>query len=205
MMLPALYLLAAYLLGAIPTGYLAGKMLRGIDIRKEGSGNMGATNVLRVLGKGPGAVVLLIDICKGAAAVALLPGLFGVAGSWPLLGALAAVLGHNYTCFLGFKGGKGVATSAGACLGLAPHAMLAVIVIFILVAALGRMVSLASIIAATALPGLVWYYGEQGAAPPAPGQFLYLALLLAIFIWARHIPNIKRIMAGTENKLGKKA
>jgi glycerol-3-phosphate acyltransferase PlsY len=199
-----LYLLAAYLLGAIPTGYLAGKLLRGIDIRKEGSGNMGATNVLRVLGKGPGAFVLIFDICKGAAAVALLPLYFGIGGSWLLLGALAAVLGHNYTCFLGFKGGKGVATSAGVCIGLAPHAMLWVVIIFVVVTALSRMVSLGSLTAAAALPLLVCYCGEVGALPPAPGQVFYLALALTLFIWLRHIPNMKRILAGTENKLGKK-
>ncbi|MES2202216.1 MAG: glycerol-3-phosphate acyltransferase, partial [candidate division FCPU426 bacterium] len=113
-MIPALYLAACYLLGALPTGYLAGRALRGIDIRKEGSGNMGATNVFRVLGKGPGIAVLLIDVAKGAAAVALLPRLIALpAEGWVLAGGLAAVLGHNYTVFLNFKGGKGVATSAG--------------------------------------------------------------------------------------------
>jgi glycerol-3-phosphate acyltransferase PlsY len=202
-MTQALYLLACYLLGAIPTGYLMGRA-RGVDIRREGSGNMGATNVLRVLGKGPGALVLVIDIAKGAAAAALLPLYFGVAGPWLLLGALAAVLGHNYTCFLGFKGGKGVATSAGVCLGLAPHATLTIIAIFLLFTFATRMVSVGSLAAATALPPLVCYYQEQGALPPAPGQFFYLSLLLAVFIWVRHIPNLRRIVAGTENKFGKK-
>src|SRR5262245_11735233 len=97
MMNLTLYLLACYLLGAIPTGYLAGKLLKGIDIRKEGSGNMGATNVFRTVGKGPGIFVLLFDGVKGWASVALLPALFSVGDPWTLLGGLAAVLGHNYT------------------------------------------------------------------------------------------------------------
>jgi glycerol-3-phosphate acyltransferase PlsY len=199
----ALYLLCAYLLGSIPTGYWLGKILRGIDIRKEGSGNMGATNVLRVLGKGPGALVLAIDMAKGVLAVSWLASLFGLGAAFALWGGLAAVLGHNYTIFLGFKGGKGVATSAGVCLGLAPHTMLVVILIFVLLAFSTRMVSVASLGAAAALTPLAYAFGELGASPPAPGQFFYLSLLLTIFIWVRHIPNIKRILAGTENKFGK--
>jgi glycerol-3-phosphate acyltransferase PlsY len=159
---------------------------------------MGATNVFRVLGKGPGAFVLLVDIAKGAAAVAWLPSLFGASPSWCLLGAVAVVLGHNYTCFLRFKGGKGVATSAGVCLGLAPLATLTVVGIFALAFALSRMVSVGSLLAAAALPPLVWYYHEGGQ------PMLALACLLALFVWLRHIPNIKRILAGTENKFGKK-
>lgn len=201
----SLYLLACYLLGSIPTGYWVGRLFFKKDIRSEGSGNMGATNVLRVLGKGPGAFVLAFDIAKGAAAVALLPRYFEAGGSWPLLGALAAVLGHNYTCFLNFKGGKGVATSAGVCLGLAPHATLSIIGIFAILTFLSRMVSVGSLGAAAALPVLVWYYHEGGVTPPEPGQFFYLALTLAAFVWLRHIPNIKRILAGTENKFGKKS
>ena len=197
----SLYLLACYLLGAIPTGYIAGRLLKGIDIRKEGSGNMGATNVLRVLGKGPGAVVLLLDIAKGAASATLLARAFDLGGFWPLLGGLAAVLGHNYTCFLGFKGGKGVATSAGVCLGLAPHASLAMVGIFILMVFATRMVSVGSLAASAALPALVWYYDEGGQGR----QFFYLSLVLAAFVWIRHIPNIRLIMAGNENKFGKKA
>jgi glycerol-3-phosphate acyltransferase PlsY len=174
------------------------------DIRREGSGNMGATNVLRVLGRGPGAAVLAVDIGKGALAVAWLPLLFDPGAGWPLAGALAAVLGHNYTCFLNFKGGKGVATSAGVCLGLAPWATLSIIVIFALLTALTRMVSVGSMGAAAALPFFVWYYHEAGESPPEPGRFFYLSLVLAAFIWLKHIPNIRRIMAGTENKLGRK-
>jgi glycerol-3-phosphate acyltransferase PlsY len=203
-MMQALYLLACYFLGAIPSGYWAGQWFFGRDIRKEGSGNMGATNVLRVLGKGPGAAVLAVDIAKGVLAVAWLPLLFDPGAGWPLAGALAAVLGHNYTCFLGFKGGKGVATSAGVCLGLAPLATLTIIALFAALTLATRMVSVGSLGAAAALPVLVWYYRESGDSPPEPGRFFYLSLVLAAFIWLKHIPNIRRIMAGTENKFGKK-
>jgi glycerol-3-phosphate acyltransferase PlsY len=205
-----LYLLACFLLGAIPTGYIAGRMLKGIDIRKEGSGNMGATNVLRVLGKGPGAAVLAIDLGKGAAAVTLLPlifhqvGLLEVSGVWVIAGGLAAVLGHNYTPFLGFKGGKGVATSAGVFLGLAPVSMGATVMVFVVGVAMTRMVSVGSIAAATLLPVYILAFKEGGETPPHLGQVFWLAMLLALFIWVKHIPNIKRILAGTENKLGKK-
>lgn len=197
MMQPYYYLAACYLLGAVPTGYLAGKVLRGIDIREHGSGNLGATNVFRVLGKGPGIFVLLFDMAKGWAAVALLPKGIPVEGLWVLGGGLAAVLGHNYTCFLKFRGGKGVATSAGVVAGLAPLSFLTVMGVFAAAFGISRMVSLGSLLGATVLPLGVWYYGEGGL--PA----LILALAMAIFIWVRHIPNIKRIMDGTENKFGK--
>jgi len=198
MILNTAYLAACYLLGAIPTGYWVGRALRGIDIRQHGSGNLGATNVFRVLGTGPGAFVLLFDIGKGWAAAGLLPGYFGIEGNWVLGGALAAVLGHNYTCFLNFKGGKGVATSAGVIAGLAPLSFLTVLAAFVAVFAAGRMVSLGSLVGAAILPGALWYYKEGG------WPLRVLGLAIAVFIWVRHIPNLKRIMAGTENKFGKK-
>jgi glycerol-3-phosphate acyltransferase PlsY len=199
------YLLACYVLGALPTGYLAGRLLKGIDIRTQGSGNMGATNVFRVLGKGPGVLVLLIDIAKGAACVAFLTRYFNLPhSSAPLLGGIAAVLGHNYTVFLGFKGGKGVATSAGVCLGLAPWSFLSIVAVFIVLFALTRMVSVGSLAAATTLPAFMWYHGEAGTPQPQPGQVFWLGVVLAVFVWLRHIPNIKRILSGTENRFGKK-
>jgi glycerol-3-phosphate acyltransferase PlsY len=200
----ALYLAAAYLLGAIPTAYLAGRALKGIDIRQHGSGNVGATNVFRVLGKGPGAFVLAFDMAKGTVSVTLLAGALGVEGPWVLVGGLAAVLGHNYTVFLGFKGGKGVASSAGVCLGLMPLSTLTVLGVFLVAFYASKMVSVGSLLGATVLPPLVWYYHEAGAAPPEPGQLFWLATALAAFVWVRHIPNLKRIMAGTENKFGSK-
>jgi glycerol-3-phosphate acyltransferase PlsY len=197
-MIPALQLLAAYLLGAIPFAYIAGKALKGIDIRQHGSGNVGATNVLRVLGKGPGAAVLAMDMAKGCLAAAWLPTLAPAPFvGWAAVLGLAAVLGHSYTCFLSFKGGKGVATSAGVFFGLAPLAMLGVVAVFILVFAVGRMVSAASLAAALCLPALVLYF--YGAADP----IFWLALILAVIVWVRHIPNLKRIVAGTEPRFGK--
>lgn len=198
-MMAALQLLAAYLLGAIPFAYLAGKTLRGIDIRQHGSGNVGATNVLRVLGKGPGAVVLALDMAKGWLAAAWLPGLAASPfEAWPAVLGLAAVLGHSYTCFLGFKGGKGVATSAGVLLGLAPVATLGALLVFALVLGISRMVSAASLLAALVLPPLAWQ--QHGAGAPV----FWLGLGLAVLIWVKHIPNIKRILAGTESRIGGK-
>jgi glycerol-3-phosphate acyltransferase PlsY len=227
----ALQVLAAYLLGAVPTAYVAGK-LRGLDIRQHGSGNVGATNVFRVLGRGPGAVVLLIDIAKGWAASYLLPYLLAPSGAaafmsgaperqawWPCLLGLVAVLGHSYTCFLAFKGGKGVATSAGVFLGLAPYATLAVFAVFIIAFLATRMVSVGSLLSALCLPLLVMGFKEwrPAAAKLTVDDFLrsgweplarpvfYLAVLLAVLVWVKHIPNIRRILSGTENKFTKTA
>ena len=225
-MTPALQLCLAYLLGAIPFAYLAGR-LKGLDIRKHGSGNVGATNVFRVLGKGPGTAVLLLDLAKGTLAVAVVP-LLGRASSaaallsdgpaeqawWPCALGLAAVLGHSYTVFLRFKGGKGVATSAGVFLGLAPYATLCVIAVFLAAFLLSRMVSLGSLLASAALPALVAAFKEWQPAAAKPSLLdlardgwdwqvrpvFYLALALAVLVWVKHIPNIKRIAAGNENR-----
>jgi len=226
-MTAALQLLLAYLLGSIPFAYIAGRALKGLDLRQHGSGNLGATNVFRVLGMGPGIAVLLLDIAKGAVAVALLPKLghasrFAALFSdgpveqawWPCVLGLAAVLGHTYTAFLGFKGGKGVATSAGVFLGLAPWATLCVLGVFLLAFLLSRMVSLGSLLAAAALPALVAAWGEwrpaavdRSLADLARGGWalgarpvFYLALTLALLVWLKHVPNIKRIAAGTESR-----
>jgi glycerol-3-phosphate acyltransferase PlsY len=230
-MTPILQLCLAYLLGAVPFAYLAGR-LKGLDIRQHGSGNVGATNVFRVLGKGPGAAVLLLDLAKGTLAVAVVP-LVARAGSfhaflsdgpaeqawWPCALGLAAVLGHSYTVFLRFKGGKGVATSAGAFLGLAPWATLTVFGVFLLVFWFSRMVSAGSLAAAAALPPLVLAYKEwlpvsarlslndlarTGWGPDAR-PVLWLACALALLVWIKHIPNIRRILAGTENRFGRGA
>jgi acyl phosphate:glycerol-3-phosphate acyltransferase len=222
MSLPQLFL--AYLLGSIPSAYLAGRLVKGIDIRKHGSGNMGATNVFRVLGPGPGMAVLVLDIAKGAAAVLLLPRL-APAGIWrqlqgdwwPCALGLAAVLGHTYTCFLGFKGGKGVATSLGVILALAPLATLVVLAAFGAVFGLSRMVSAGSLAGAAVLPAAVAYFKEwqpggfgrqmadlSGDWGLAMRPVFWMALALAVFVWIRHIPNIRRILAGTELKIGGK-
>ncbi|MGH7441781.1 MAG: glycerol-3-phosphate 1-O-acyltransferase PlsY [bacterium] len=211
----------AYLLGSFPSAYLAGRWTRGLDLRKHGSGNLGATNVFRVLGPGPGVAVLLVDVSKGALAVLLLPHLGQAAGSglaplpawWPCVLGLAAVLGHSYTVFLGFKGGKGVATSLGVFLGLAPLATLCVLAVFGVVFGLTRMVSAGSLMASLVLPPALLVLGETAprSSVVTPGgswaesrPVLCLGLALAVLIWLRHIPNLRRILKGTENRVGTK-
>lgn len=197
------YLLAAtggYLLGSVPTGYLVGRA-RGVDLRTSGSGNIGATNTLRVLGWRAGVFVLAVDALKGLAAVWLggrgLPGAAGAeaTASEPLalVAGVAAILGHNYTCWLGFKGGKGIATSAGVLLGWMPAALGWCFLVWAVVFGLSRYVSLASICAAAALPVAAWW---TGSGPWRTGVGLALGAL-AIF---KHRANIRRLLDGTEHR-----
>ena len=194
--------LGAFLLGSIPTGYLVARA-KGVDIRQHGSGNIGATNVFRTLGKPLGVLVFFIDALKGFGAV-WLASHFGEAGPWTgIVAAVAAIAGHNYTPWLGFKGGKGIATSAGVLLALMPWAVLAIALVWIVVFKVSRYVSLASICAAAALPlavGALWFAGCGGNGP-----LLAFALLIsALAIW-RHRSNIERLRAGTESRFeGKK-
>jgi glycerol-3-phosphate acyltransferase PlsY len=196
---------AAYLLGSIPTGYLVARA-RGIDIRTVGSGNIGAANVFRILGKPAGILVLVVDGLKGFAACAWLIDfviqLFAVAPgqieNLRIVAGICAVLGHNYTCWLKFKGGKGIATSAGVYFALAPLAAGIALGIWIIVFALGRYVSVASIAAAVALPTGVWLTKNNlflGIVTTALG-------LLAIY---KHKGNIHRLLNGTERRLGQKS
>ena len=197
--------MAAYLLGSIPTGYLVARA-RGIDIRTVGSGNIGAANVFRILGKPAGILVLVVDGLKGFAACAWLIDfviqLFAVAPgqieNLRIVAGICAVLGHNYTCWLKFKGGKGIATSAGVYFALAPLAAGIALGIWIIVFALGRYVSVASIAAAVALPTGVWLTKNNlflGIVTTALG-------LLAIF---KHKDNIQRLLNGTERRFGQKS
>lgn len=195
-------LLAAFLLGSVPTGYLVGR-LRRIDIRQHGSGNIGATNVLRTLGKPLGILVFVIDALKGLAAVLVPLWLLGpdVPAWLPVMAGVAAVAGHNYTPWLGFKGGKGIATSAGVLLGLMPWAVLVVAVVWFAVFSATRYVSLASMLAALALPVAVaglWSAGIGGNAP----LLVFALLLSALAIW-RHRSNIGRLRAGTEPRFAR--
>ena len=195
--------IAAYLLGSIPTGFLVAKA-KGIDIRKTGSCNIGATNAMRVLGKPAGIFVLLADAAKGFGAVWLAALLLKQLNANAdvetarIIAGIFAVLGHNYTCWLKFKGGKGIATTAGVYLALAPWAVLVGLVVFILAVLLTKYVSVGSIAAAVALPATVWIMTPQniflGIVSTALGA-------LAIY---KHKSNIQRLMAGTENRLGKK-
>lgn len=198
--LPALLAVAAaYLLGSIPTGYLVART-KGLDIRQHGSGNIGATNVLRTLGKPLGISVFILDALKGYAA-AWLPHLIAPAApDWlPIASAVAAIAGHNYTPWLGFKGGKGIATSAGVLLALLPLAVLAIAVVWCAVFFTTRYVSLASLSAAAALPvavALLWHFGLGGNPP----LILFALLISTLAIW-RHRTNIKRLREGTEPRL----
>lgn len=191
----------AYCVGAIPTGYLFGRILKNLDIREHGSKNMGATNVFRVLGKGPGAAVLIIDILKGVLPVALLPNIFGFYNPLILvLIGVVAVAGHNWTVFLKFKGGKGVATSLGVLIGLAiqiptlrPVLALTIAVWLIMFLPTGY-VSLASITAAIALPIFMVLFN-------APFAIIIMSILICVFIVVRHRANISRLVKGQENKV----
>ena len=201
--------LGAYLLGSIPTGFLVAKA-KGIDIRSVGSGNIGATNAMRVLGKPAGIAVLVMDAAKGFIAVSFLiemvtfwvypqvPGEDEFCINLQIFAGIFVVLGHNYTCWLKFKGGKGIATTAGVYLALAPWAVLVGLVVFILAVLLTKYVSVGSIAAAIALPATVWIMSPQnlflGIVTTALGA-------LAVY---KHKSNIQRLMAGTENRLGQK-
>lgn len=208
--------LAAYLLGSIPTGFLVARA-KGIDIRSAGSGNIGATNAMRVLGKPAGIFVLLMDAFKGwyACQVGILvffhflphsninsdtdvQSIASCMDAFPIIAGIFAVLGHNYTCWLKFKGGKGIATSAGVFLALAPWALLIALVVFILAVLVTRYVSVGSIAAGVALPAAVWIM--------TPHNFLLGIVTTALGALAiyKHKANIQRLMAGTENRLGKK-
>jgi glycerol-3-phosphate acyltransferase PlsY len=183
---------AAYLLGSIPFGYLLYRLRQGGDVRSIGSGNTGATNVLRGAGLAAGAATLVLDGVKGYVAVALAGTLSGHDPKWVSVAAVVVVLGHMYPVFLKLRGGKGVATSFGAFLVIAPLPVLCVAGIFAIVAALTRYVSLASILAVLAFPIALYFAG--GASIYA----LAAAVICAILIVFRHRSNIHRLMAGEE-------
>jgi glycerol-3-phosphate acyltransferase PlsY len=193
-----LSLLLGYLLGSIPSGYLAGRWCKGIDLRTIGSGSTGATNVLRNVGKGPALVVFLVDVAKGAAAVLLARALSQDASlaNWIEVGAgLAALAGHIWPVWLGFKGGKAVATGFGMFLGLAWPVGLACFGVFLAVLSLSRIVSLASVIAAISLP-LLMVAGSNGLA-----NVLIALVAMALVLW-RHRSNLQRLIEGSEPRVG---
>ena len=192
-----------YLCGSLPTGYLLGRM-RGVDIRQHGSGNIGATNVLRVLGKGLGALAFLLDVAKGLVPLLVLQ---AMTADWEpestrrllwALAGLAAILGHNYTPWLGFQGGKGIATSAGVLAGLMPWALGVAVAAFLVVVVVTRIVSAGSLAASVALPlaALLFYPGDISV-------FIFALAIGVLSIW-RHRGNMARLAAGTEPRLGRK-
>ena len=190
------WLLASYLVGAIPTSYLVVRLVKGQDLRRLGSGNLGATNLFRVLGWRYAVPVGLFDMLKGAVPVLVFaPRAGGGAVAALGLGA-AAVLGHVFPVFLGFRGGKGVATGAGVVLGLAPLAFLAALATWALVVKLSGYVSLGSVLAAAVLPPAVYLLHPDRR--PMIGLFILLATLIIVLHWK----NIGRLLSGTENRFG---
>lgn len=198
--------IASYLFGSIPTGYLLMRLFRHEDIRSTGSGNIGATNVLRSGGKGLGAATFLLDMLKGCSAV-WLGGLLGAillpsapTRSAQALAALCAVLGHMFPLWLRFRGGKGVATGFGVFLVAAPWAALAAISVFIVVTVLSRYVSLASILGAASFPVFAIFM-VSGFKPPF---YIAVEFAVAFLIIVKHHQNVRRLLAGTESRFGAK-
>jgi len=197
-------IITSYLIGSIPTAFIFGKLLKRIDIRKFGSGNIGATNALRVLGKKVGISVLALDILKGIIPIFLVQ----IAGlpiniSWDLfriLIGISCICGHNWTIFLNFKGGKGIATTLGVLIGLAWKTpglggiLLLLVLIWILIFLLSRIVSLASIISALFFPLLVVVFKQSPA-------IIFASIILALFVLIRHKSNISRLLHGQETRL----
>lgn len=196
LMLVFLALLLAFLCGSIPFGVLIGRS-RGVDVRAVGSGNIGTTNVWRALGPVAGGIVFALDVAKGVAGPLLgkwlIPDLeWGIA-----LCGIAAVLGHTFSPFLGFKGGKGIATSLGAMLGLMPLVGVLIFAFWGVVLAFTRMISAASVVCCVALPILAIALG-------APWPYFGVALAMSVVAFVKHLPNLKRIKAGVEPRIGQK-
>lgn len=192
----ALWLLGAYLLGSVPTSYLAARYGAGIDLREHGSKNLGATNVYRVLGWGYAIPVGLFDVAKGAVPVFLAHSLTGEAEWMPLSVGVAAVLGHVFPAFMRFRGGKGVATAAGVVLALAPAALGVSALVWVVVLATTGFVSLASMLGAASFPIAVRLLA------PTSEYVLWMGIVLAVFILYTHRSNIRRLLSGTENRFG---
>lgn len=189
------FLMAAYLIGSIPSGYLAGRMY-GVDLAEGGSGNLGATNVLRVLGPPPAVLVLVVDALKGFAPVWFFPLVDGSAVPGLAVGyGGAAVAGHVWSVYLGFRGGKGVATGGGALLGMAPVTGLLALLVWTGFALLTRTASLASLVAATSAPLLAAWLD-------APWFVVGFALALALLVWWTHRENLGRMLSGEEHAFG---
>jgi glycerol-3-phosphate acyltransferase PlsY len=188
---------AAYVVGAVPVGYLIARLFGVSDIRRHGSGNIGATNVLRTAGRLPGVVTLLGDVAKGWIAVTLAGRLGGDTTAALATGAVAAVAGNCWSIFLGFRGGKGVATGLGALLRLVPLATLAALPVFLVVVITTRFISLGSLLAAACVP-----FGALALGAPRAAVFGALAVVAIVIV--RHHENIARLRAGTERRLGER-
>ncbi len=184
--------LAAYLLGSVPFGILFARLFGGADPRTMGSGNIGATNVRRAAGKAAGALTLAADILKGAAPAYVATAL-GLPPVYVAAAGFAAFLGHLYPLFLGFRGGKGVATACGVMFVISPLATVLALLVFIAAVAAKRYVSLGSMLAAASMPLFLYLSGRE--------DFVGLGVLIALFIILKHRANIRRLLAGEENRL----
>lgn len=198
-MSPWLSVVLSYLLGAIPASYIAGRMAKGIDLREHGSGNLGATNTFRVLGARVAAPVMIFDILKGTFPVVAFTQWDAPTADarWALAYGAAAIVGHVFSIYMRFKGGKGVATSAGVFLGLAPVALAAGVAVWLIVLKVGRMVSAASILAALVVGVMLVL------TPVRLEETRYLGFAVVAFVIFAHRSNIGRILKGTEPRFGK--
>lgn len=186
--------IVGYLLGCIPSGLIVGRLFCGIDIREYGSKNMGTTNMFRILGAKPAIFVLLADMAKGILAIVFADYLTGGQEGALLLGGIMSIIGHNYPFFLGFKGGRGVATGLGVILILMPKVTGIVFSVWAIIVFFTHYVSLGSVIAAALVPVFAWYFSY-------PWQYFYFSIVAALFIIIRHKDNIKRLLNGNENKI----
>ena len=193
-----LLLALSYLLGATPTSYWVGKAFHRVDLREHGSGNLGATNTFRVLGWQSALPVMVVDVGKGFVPVWFFPPLVGGSFGWTLAFGAAAVVGHMFSLWVGFRGGKGVATSAGVFLGLAPWAVLGALGVWLVTVSTSRMVSLASIAAAAALPVFVLFLPHRGGV-----GLVIFTMALALTVIGAHRSNIRRIVHGEESRFGR--
>lgn len=192
---------AGYLLGSIPFGYLIVRFAKGADVRAAGSGNIGATNVNRVAGAGAGLATLLLDMAKGYCAVWVAERATGGEIGWMALTGLAAVVGHLFPVWLGFKGGKGVATAVGVFVPLCWMGVAAAALVWLVVVSIWRYVSLASVVAAAALPLSTYFLYAPGTSHAPPLTVSFSTAMVAILIIVKHRANIGRLLAGTESRL----
>lgn len=188
----------SYLLGAVPTSYWVGRVFHGLDLREHGSGNLGATNALRVLGWRSAVPVVVVDVAKGWVPVALFAAWAGVGFGWALAYGTAAILGHMFSVWVRFKGGKGMATSAGAFLALAPWAVLGGFIVWLALTVPTGYVSLGSIGAAISLPVLIVFTPHEGG-----DTLVGFSSTLAVFVVWKHRSNIRRLLRGEENRFGR--
>ncbi|MBN1163474.1 MAG: glycerol-3-phosphate 1-O-acyltransferase PlsY [Candidatus Krumholzibacteriota bacterium] len=196
----ALVILPCYFLGSVPSSYIMGRVIKGIDLREHGSGNLGAANTFRVLGAKAAVPVLLFDVGKGFLAVKIVSILISGSFVYTLIAALVVVLGHNYSVFVNFSGGKGVGTTSGAFLAMAPIAVGICFLVWIMVLLIFRIVSLSSMVSALLLPVSI-VISNRYLGGNTHVWVLYLSILAALLVIYKHRSNISRLFKGTENKI----